>query len=369
MRRPGITLLEVLSAIFIAGIGLLSLLTLFPLGALKMLESVNDDRAAQAGGNAKAIANAVVMRQDPDVQAAMLNQVIPSTGTGPLFPAIPSPVPADGPGLPVLVDPIGVLAYTGQGLWPTWAGGTQYVVPRVRGQWLRPLNGVSLTTADYIRWCTLLDDINFSTNNDQGATVATNSVYPGSAMNPPAWAGGIGQVERIPRFTYAWMMRMPRAASPNVVDVSVLVFAGRSLDFVGFSSQEGAYTAVFNAPANTVAIYPNATAGTTAPPDLRRGQWILDTSLAPPSATAPLSVRGFFYRVVSVSDPAVDANGNPYVTAEVQTPLRGWTTPDPAFQIYPPQPGFPPSSIPTVGQLGSVLVFDNLLEVFDDGTF
>jgi hypothetical protein len=139
------------------------------------------------------------------------------------------------------------------------------------------------------------------------------------------------------------MMRMPRAASPNVVDVSVLVFAGRSLDFVGFSSQEGAYTAVFNAPANTVAIYPNATAGTTAPPDLRRGQWILDTSLAAPTATTPLSVRGFFYRVVSV--------------------------PDPAFQIYPPQPGFPPSSIPTVGQLGSVLVFDNLLEVFDDGTF
>src|SRR5262249_3755531 len=156
--------------IFIAGIGLLSLLTLFPLGALKMAEAIQDDRVALAGGNAKSIANAVIMQQDPDIQAAMLNNVIPSTGVGPLFPpppggVIPAPVPADGPGLPLLVDPIGVLAYTGQGNWPTWAGGIPSVLPRVRGQWLQPLNPVlGLQTADYLRWCTLLDDLNFNSD-------------------------------------------------------------------------------------------------------------------------------------------------------------------------------------------------------------
>src|SRR5262249_11060000 len=124
MRRPGITLLEVLSAIFIAGIGLLSLLTLFPLGALKMLESVNDDRAAQAGGNAKAIANAVVMRLDADVQTAMLNQAVPGAAIAPPFPAAGTPT-QDGPGYPVLVDPIGNLAYAGVPGWQSWVANLQ----------------------------------------------------------------------------------------------------------------------------------------------------------------------------------------------------------------------------------------------------
>lgn len=41
----GATLLEVLVAIFIMGIGLLALLTPFPLGALEMARSIQDDRA------------------------------------------------------------------------------------------------------------------------------------------------------------------------------------------------------------------------------------------------------------------------------------------------------------------------------------
>jgi type II secretory pathway pseudopilin PulG len=45
--RPGITLLEVLVAIFIVAIGLLALLTLFPLGALRMGQALKDDRTSQ----------------------------------------------------------------------------------------------------------------------------------------------------------------------------------------------------------------------------------------------------------------------------------------------------------------------------------
>jgi hypothetical protein len=358
MRRPGITLLEVLSAIFITGIGLLSLLTLFPLGALSMAKALQDDRAAQAGAGGTAIANAVVMRLDPDVQAAMLN--LPDPNLVPvnpflLFPAAQTPTP-DGSGYPVLVDPIGVLAYTGPGNWPSWVAGVQYGIPRVRGQWLRPLNPLAgLLTADYLRWCTVQDDLNF----------VTDGAYQGLTADPPSWIPGGGAVQRNLQYSYAWMLRMPRAASPNVVDVSVLVFSGRSLDLVGFGTQEQAYTtAVFNAPANTVAIYPAT--GATDPPSLRKGQWILDASAGVNKATNTLSVRGFFYRIVSVSDPVLDANNNVYVNVEVQTPLRGWITPDPAFQTTPtPIAGGPAAP----GQLGTVVIFDNLVEVFDDGTF
>lgn len=44
--RLGVTLLEVLIAIYIMGIGLLALLALFPLGMLSMAQAVQDDRVA-----------------------------------------------------------------------------------------------------------------------------------------------------------------------------------------------------------------------------------------------------------------------------------------------------------------------------------
>jgi len=53
--RAGITLVEVLVAIFTLGVGLLALLTLFPLGALEMAQAVKDDRAAKIAVDAVAL--------------------------------------------------------------------------------------------------------------------------------------------------------------------------------------------------------------------------------------------------------------------------------------------------------------------------
>ena len=53
--RRAVTLLEVLVVIFIMGIGLLALLTLFPLGALSLAQSVNDDRAGAIAIRAQAL--------------------------------------------------------------------------------------------------------------------------------------------------------------------------------------------------------------------------------------------------------------------------------------------------------------------------
>jgi Tfp pilus assembly protein PilV len=56
--QAGITLVEVLVAIFVSGIGLLALLTLFPLGALELAQAVKDDRTAAVAANAKAVSEA-----------------------------------------------------------------------------------------------------------------------------------------------------------------------------------------------------------------------------------------------------------------------------------------------------------------------
>ena len=57
-RRTGITLIEVLVAIFVAAIGTLSLLVLFPLGALNMAQAIRDDRCAQSAIDGAALADA-----------------------------------------------------------------------------------------------------------------------------------------------------------------------------------------------------------------------------------------------------------------------------------------------------------------------
>lgn len=51
-RRPGLSLVEVLVALFIVGLGSIAIMTLFPLGALQMGQALKDDRTAQAAGQA-----------------------------------------------------------------------------------------------------------------------------------------------------------------------------------------------------------------------------------------------------------------------------------------------------------------------------
>src|SRR5438105_4707990 len=65
--RTGATLTEVLVAIFVMAIGLLALLTLFPLGALSMAQAIKDNRTAHSGKNAFAIAGALNIHGDATV--------------------------------------------------------------------------------------------------------------------------------------------------------------------------------------------------------------------------------------------------------------------------------------------------------------
>jgi hypothetical protein len=71
----GVTLVEVLTAIFLMGVGLLALLTLFPLGALSMAQAIKDDRAREIAVQATALSESgedLLMRTQEFAQASLL---------------------------------------------------------------------------------------------------------------------------------------------------------------------------------------------------------------------------------------------------------------------------------------------------------
>jgi len=67
-RRSGLTLLEVLITIFVMGIGMLSVLTLFPLAARKIGMAIDMDRATQMAANASAYASLPMTTNGPSVR-------------------------------------------------------------------------------------------------------------------------------------------------------------------------------------------------------------------------------------------------------------------------------------------------------------
>src|SRR5205809_6653780 len=73
IRRPAVTLVETLVAIFVMGLGMLALLVLFPFGALTMAQAIKDDRTAHAAGNAKATLAAWNIPKDPQVAPNFVN--------------------------------------------------------------------------------------------------------------------------------------------------------------------------------------------------------------------------------------------------------------------------------------------------------
>jgi len=74
--QAGTALVEVLIAIYVTGIGLLALLTLFPLGALEMAEAIQDDRTAAVAANARVVSQSgeeLVSRTAAFVEASLFN--------------------------------------------------------------------------------------------------------------------------------------------------------------------------------------------------------------------------------------------------------------------------------------------------------
>jgi hypothetical protein len=323
-HRSGVTLVEVLVAIFVMGLGLLALLVLFPLAALNMSQAIKDDRTGNAAANADSIGFAWSIRTDANVQKAMLNPV--GNGTTPL----PDLSLSQGPSYPAYVDPVGwvlaggtpqaVVPATPQ-FMPVPPGWTGSGLPRTT---LRFVNDPTFGDANFpadrnaqiMRWFTLLDDqVSWGDNG---------------VPNP---------VQFEQRYSWAYLLRAQVAASGNstiapapVIDVSVVVYSGRQqqLNNAGMPMGENPYQAVFNAGSTTVQV--TWTPGVQDKPPIRRGGWILDATMEP-------DPHGYFYRVVGVTD-----TGPGSMDVEVQ---------------YNPKASANP---------GVLLVLENVVEVFPKGT-
>jgi hypothetical protein len=332
-QRNGVTLTEVLGAIFVMGIGLLSLLGLFPLGALNMAAAIRDERAASAAANADAIARVVLpgatltLRDDMNV---FPQYTTPSTRLTALNPTTTG---YWGPSYPVYIDPLGVmLGSSTVGFLAPIAG----VSPLGSSGFARVAPSTATTQPQISRWFTLLDDITFTENGlpDFGIPQAPT-------------------VQREGRFTWAYLFRQNQATTaaptnpfpPTPGDLSIVVYEKRSPTATvgtGMPTEEYVCAAEFTFGTNTATL---TWQGNIAPP-IRKGSWVLDATVVPAVGANPPVIRGYFYRVSGYSDPVVVSSNPPVsrMVLDLQTPVREQTM---------------------AAQGGVAVVMENVIEVFE----
>lgn len=307
-RRPGVTLTEVLVAIFITGIGLMSLIVLFPLGALNMAQAIKDQRSADASRIAESLARAFDFRNDVNAFQAF--------GT-------PGTAPTTGPSYIAYIDPQGCKITGGTpGAWTKVGGvsGVNRVYPSALATGSGTATGIDFTNAQIIqRWTTLQDEFTFEVD--------------GAPETTPRFATpvGTGTVARSSRYSWAWMLQQTRASTtnptPSGVNLTVVVYDRRPL-VPGSSTpleEEIPCTARFNAGSNVVNL---SWSGTK--PQLKRGSWILDATTTP-------QINGYWYRVVAVTPTSSNS-------AEVELHMNARAAGN-----------------------GPAIVMDSVVEVFDKG--
>jgi hypothetical protein len=390
-RRAGITLTEVLVAIFVMGIGLISLLTLFPLGALNMAQSIKDDRCAQASNNADALfriywrqvgelaqANPTLWDTDPTLSAldnpALTDTAAPVSTFTNLYQLSQTGVPPYvGPGYPVVLDPIGHAA-RGSGTGPVVirvAGNATAalsgLIPR-RNYLPAPSSGTLINQA--IRSCTLLDDITFGPTGAPTPVTTTNQT-----------------VERQGRYNWAFLIQKPDVSQRDTVSLTTIVYSGRVPDLVPansevkYSGRGGTGASVNDAIARLVVgstrVQINYGHASRPKPNVRKGGWVMDGSvgmyrtaggadvigslstltgsgrqISVPAALNPPEapiLNADFYRVIAVEDlPTGGPGGTAAVVLELQTPIK-------------PNPGN------IAAYDGDVYVLNNVIEVFERG--
>jgi hypothetical protein len=259
--RTAVTLVEVLVAIFVMAIGMLALLTLFPIGALSFGQALKDDRCANAVYTANALANARDVRTDSTVQTAL--DTPPSGYT----------VDVNGPSFPVIVDPLGVI--NGYGTTLGAATGTP-------GISRCSVSYVGSSTSAAARWFSVLDDMVFGT---AGVPASTSLDRPG-------------------RYTWSYLVRRPRSSQTNIVDLWIVVYYNRS---TGVVDGEHVFSASGTEGERSLTL--NWASGVK--PAVRRNTWILDVSY-----DAVNLVHGDFYRVVGATE-----SGSTTV-CELEVPLK-----------------------------------------------
>lgn len=314
-RRSGLSLIEVLTALFIMGLGTIAILTMFPLGALQMAQAVRDDRSAQAAAAA-----------DAHFRSYWKTRVVEGSVTEPFFVAmtdpnaglgaglthpspLPSPLPSPQvapylypatlgePSYPVFIDPMGYVARTGQSqVWVGDSGNTN--IPRAT------MNSVGTNPMLAQRTFSLMDGLGFSED-------------------------GVPNPDRELRYNHLLVVQRPRNAGRFKADLTIVVFDRRAHLFAPPGSEE-VLSATFVMADPQSGVRPGTTSirFDSVPSELKAGGWVMDATVG----TGPSRIRhANFYRVTAVEGNLVelqsaikipsDGNGNSYTGTFVV--LRG----------------------------------------------
>jgi hypothetical protein len=304
MRR-GVSLIEVLVAIFVTAIGLLSILALFPVGAFSMRHAIDNGRVVQCSQNAAALAAALNLKTDSGATGG-------NAFSDPTAGILPAAV-AGSPSYPVFVDPIGSASLASGG---SWLGGLKAIPRKV------PSYVTSYKLG--LQYFSLMDDLSFQQDGSPKAV----SVSPGGNI-----------IEREILYSWAYMLHQP-ALNSGLTEMSVVIYSHRPLGFA-LPSSERIFAAAGTAKGNTLTISYAPGIGQAAP-ELKAGAWLLDCSQEATAAGIKQNgpVHGKYYRVVNAT-PGTDAAGNPAVSCELQERL--------------------------LMDVSSVLIQDNVLEVIERG--
>jgi prepilin-type N-terminal cleavage/methylation domain-containing protein len=371
-HRHGVTLMEVLVAIFVMGIGMLALLVLFPLGVLRFMQSLQDERCAQVSRMATSIANFQNVRSDP-VMLGVVTITNPGANYSPATQV--SFTSATGSGATGIVQISGgqitgvVVTNIGTGYTNAnpvtvkftdsggGTGATATALPTMQDSFTNPGNGWNLLSADPHgpSYPVFVDPMGYWSLQGQTANqfwlaglTGTNTIprrtaqyalangVPSSGLalrwtclldeipfapdsTPEPETPGSTTFARDSRYCWSYMLKRPRTSDPSVVDMSVVVYNKRPIlssvfnEYLYQTQQGGPTEVTFDPVGNNITIAPSAD---NFVPSVRPGDWLLDASYVPNQAGTYGTVNGYFYRIVGVTETA---DG---YTFEVQQPLR-----------------------------------------------
>jgi len=279
-KRAGLSLMEALVALFIMAIGMISLLTLFPLGAIQMGRALRDDRCAQCAWQADGVVRTWWQVEVVDK---------PGTETAPYFASLDGGVAqtATTPGMVVAIDPIGM--NSGRSTQPL--GGSSIV---------RKTSSLVTSLKDSIRLCSLTDDVFF---NEQAT--------------PDKASVASGLVVRQGRYNWMALIQRPVNANRTSANLKILVFDGRAVGTAPANGEvllTGTTTPSISAAAlGSTQVVINMSLTNASFPPIGKGGWILDPGTGN---------RMDFYRVQSLTDNAAGTA----CTLELDTPLKNAVT-------------------------------------------
>lgn len=396
-QRPGVTLTEVLVALFVMAIGMIALLTLFPLGMMQINQAIKDERTTQAANNAdylmrtywrqyviEATKNGVTETNlvDPlhpnhlDFMIAMENPNVVTNTTPPAVPPYPKLLTgADNPRDDLLMPPlIHITPPVAPALYSTITTRSDEISRPSYPVFVDPYGDVARQTGALAfsrRWVAGIHpnaaglaaiipntfsriprrNFNFPGNDAMYVNAQTMS-YRYATLTDDMEFGQDGAansdgngVSRTGRFNWSYVLQRPIQGNRLNMNMTVVVYDKRAYNFARFDEEiaygDNAAQRVTFIPGTTsvTIIYNPAATPPTLAPAIRSGMWIMDGTI---DNTVPMRNVNF-YRVTAVTDDP--ATGT--MVLDLQTPIKA------------------PSGFTGASYIGQLYILNGVAEVFE----